>query len=88
MDQKYIDCSCHSLEHLIRISWDDEYEDLFLEYHLSMYPWYLRLWKALKYVFGFRSRYGDFGEVLFNQEQVANLVDTLLAFQNKELKQK
>jgi hypothetical protein len=49
-------------------------EQIVLEYHLSQYHgFFARIWHALKYVFGFRSRYGDWGTVLIGPKQAAEL---------------
>lgn len=72
MDHKYFECECSSPEHLLRLSYfEDEPEEVFVEVHLNpKFRWYKRVWHAVKYVFGYRSCYGDFDEFIWSPEMV------------------
>jgi len=67
------------------------------EPHLSIYPWYLRLWLAIKYIFGYKSRYGNWDSTIIKIDDVKRIrmyFDTLidedikrkLSHENKEEK--
>jgi hypothetical protein len=63
--EEFFLCACHSPEHqvlLIGFASEDERErELYLTIHLSQYKGFFgRLWGAIKYIFGYRSKYGDF----------------------------
>lgn len=61
---EYFDCSCDTAEHTLRMTYflDDfgnmEEDEIYAEIHLSKYGFWRRVWKALKYVFGYKCRYG------------------------------
>ena len=88
MKSKYIECDCQDVIHTIRFSYieDDMCPELFISNHLNKFPWYRRIWVAIKYIFGYNCIYGHFEETLLNDQQVANLVDFLLEYQNREKK--
>jgi hypothetical protein len=46
---KYIECSCKSLEHLIRISYDNEDTIYYLEYRLynNIKEYFKNVWRAI-----------------------------------------
>ncbi len=73
-NKKFIICSCSSLEHQIMF-WKDENE-LYIEIHLSNRDnFFKRLWYGLKYAFGYKCRYGNWDEFLFddiNQKELYN----------------
>jgi len=80
---EYMECKCMSSEHLIKFHLDVDEGELCLDIHLADWkPWYKRIWTALKYVFGYKSKYGDFDEVILKDEDVDRLME-LLAYQKK-----
>ena len=72
-------CQCNSPEHqmFIRYWTDDkpEEKEVYASVHLTMFPWYKRIWHAIKYVFGHRSIYGDFDEFIFRPEDYQKIQD-------------
>jgi len=75
-------CRCGSLQHSFVIA-ADEYELLF-EIHLSPLPFWQRLTHAARYVFGRRSQYGDFEEILLGPEEALDLGDKLVEWASGE----
>jgi len=77
-------CACSSNEHQISLESDEceGVKDLYLAFHLAQAkPWYRRIVNAIKYVFGYRCKYGDFDEFLFTIETatvVKNYLDEYL----------
>lgn len=69
-------CRCYSIEHSFIVSADDE--DLFIEVHLAALPFRKRLWNAIRYVLGKKSKWGDFEEILLSPEQTLDLGDKLV----------
>lgn len=69
-------CQCYSIEHQISFNWV-EYEDLegevYMEVHLKPLSFLRRLKHGIKYIFGYRCRYGDFNEVILKKEDVHKL---------------
>ena len=65
-------CACHLNEHEIDfLYWvnDREEEEMYISPHLYPHPFWQRLWLGIKYILGYRSRYGDYaGLVLWKQD--------------------
>ena len=75
MEKVVIDCACGSNEHILIFSKNDEedYRCVYLSYHLQNDYWYKRIWKGIKYIFGFKSKYGNFGETIIDKTNVDKL---------------
>jgi len=80
MINQYFECLCHSNEHTLKFSLDDneEYPDLyasiFLIHHRNVFK---RIWIAIKYVFGYKSSYGHWDEWLLRPEDSVKLRELL-----------
>lgn len=73
MEDHYFECACHSPEHRLVFTIDKEegFEQLYTEVFLHNYrPWYRRIWPALRYVFGYKCKYGHFDTFLMKNEDV------------------
>ena len=62
----YIICACSSDEHTLRLMHfksdpkaGNDFDEVYWSVYLNAYPWYKRLWIAVRYVFGYRSKFGD-----------------------------
>lgn len=84
---EYYECECRSPQHTLKFSLDQEdghacmYTYVFLDF---CQPWYKRIWTAIKYVFGYKSKYGHFDCFSFKPEDVeklGNLVKTYYRIQ-------
>ena len=66
--QELMTCKCGDISHQMVIGYNlDEFEDVYLGVHLVRERNILkRMWIALKYVFGMRSIYGDFDEIVLS----------------------
>jgi hypothetical protein len=76
MKQILFVCRCASLEHLFVVSAEEE--DLFIETHLAPLPFFERLKHAVRYLFGYRSKYGDFDEIVLDARTALDLGDYLV----------
>jgi hypothetical protein len=92
-DKQYIiKCSCGSAEHLIQVSWfpPNKYDDgkeVYIHYSLLKFRLLKRIWYAIKYVFGYQSRFGGYAEMVLYPEDVEGLIEILQESQ-KELNSK
>ena len=72
---EFFQCQCHSNEHTVKFSIDEEdgtiYTSIFLN---TFYPWYYRIWIAIKYIFGYKSRFGHWDCFLLKQEDHPRLL--------------
>ena len=83
----WVRCDCHSPEHLFVLEYFpndedfDEWGTMYMQIHLAnWYGIFRRLWAALRYVFGYRCRYGEFDEVLINREKAREIRDFVNGF--------
>ncbi len=67
-------CECSSCEHQLIIRYDNNEDEVYVNVHLANYKeFWRRLWHGLKYIFGYKSRYGEFDEVILRKEDADNL---------------
>lgn len=71
MKHKYFECGCEQLDCLIRMSYIEDEEDiLYVSHHLPRAGFFKRLWRGIKYILGYRSLFGEFGEVVWEKATV------------------
>ena len=82
VQETWIHCDCHDPEHSIRFTHDKVEHSLSMDIHLTDYPGFLgRLWKGIRYIFGYRCRYGNWDCISINREsaaKISNVVDLFL----------
>lgn len=70
-------CLCENNEHQLIFSYfpdDDCGGEVYATIHLTPERnIFKRIWKAIKYIFGYRSQYGHFDEFIFNPEDAYKL---------------
>ena len=68
-------CECHSTDHqMVFLYSDDEASPMVYSHvHLNKRPFWERLKYAIKYIFGYKCRYGAFDEFIFNPEDAERL---------------
>lgn len=73
---EYFECRCHSPEHTLRFWFDDDdkFPCVYASIFLGSAPWPQRVWNAVKYVFGYKCRYGHFDEFLLRPEDCDRLI--------------
>jgi len=81
-DKEFFECDCGDMDHTLRMFYcRDETDMMYVSIHLRQKPWHWRLWHAIKYVFGYRSRYGDFDEFVWGRAEATkfrNMIDRYL----------
>lgn len=74
MERIIMICECHSPDHQLTFWYDEEYDELYCEPHLTTHRgFFKRLWFGLKYAFGYKSRYGDWDSTIFKKEDLKKL---------------
>lgn len=67
-------CACNSVEHQLIISYFADEKEVYCSIHLKPEHNILkRIWKAIKYILGHRSIYGNFDEFIFNSDDADSL---------------
>lgn len=76
---EYFDCTCWDSEHVLRVIHDPDDTDEFfsIEIHLDNKTFFKRIWIGLKYIFGFRSRYGAFGCWVLHKDDTDRMIEIL-----------
>lgn len=80
---KILICECGSLEHQIIINHDEEENVIYCSIHLVHYGFWRRLKAGLKYIFGYKCRYGQWDEFIFKSEHANQLRELAEILSNK-----
>jgi len=76
MKREYIECECGTPEHTLRFTWEDgpDWPEIYVEVHLDHhYGIFKRIWYGIRYIFGFKSVYGQFDEATLSYDKVKQL---------------
>ena len=73
LERELFVCACGDVEHQFVISKFEDEPEFFVEVHLSDSRFFRRLLIGLKYIFGKKSKYGAFEEIILNPEDVERL---------------
>jgi hypothetical protein len=77
-DRKILICECHSLEHQVSFWYEQDEGTLYVETHLVTHKnFFKRLWVGLKYAFGYKSRFGEWDEILLDPNSQKELYQWL-----------
>lgn len=85
-DTQYFDCACYSSEHTLKFNYERNDEDPFSsEIYTTVYigcveTFWRRLWKFIKFLFGYRCRHGDFDCFCMRAEDIDRLMYLLDAW--------
>ena len=67
-------CECGSLEHTYAFWYDEDFNDVHFMPHLRQHRnFFKRIGVAIKYIFGYKSRYGDFDSVIINPDDIKKI---------------
>lgn len=65
-DREIFICSCGSIEHQAIFWYDNDEKTLEVNFHLCNYDnFFKKCWIAIKYVFGYKSKYGNWDSFIF-----------------------
>ncbi len=89
MKSEHFDCSCHSDEHTIVFRFFDDKVDDLKELYLSVYlnqyrNVFKRIWIAIKYVFGYKCKYGHWDCWTMVEDDCKRLKTILEKFEESE----
>lgn len=79
MEKEFFICQCNNTEHQLVFNYfkDDIGGDVYVEVHLVPDSFWKRIKNAVKYIFGHRSKYGDFDEFIFKKEDANKLQEVV-----------
>lgn len=74
MEEKILICDCSSTEHQIILRYDEDDNECYASIHLTnLRGFFSRLKYGLKYIFGYKCRYGAWDEFIFKKEHIGKL---------------
>jgi hypothetical protein len=85
MNNHLLICSCHSTEHQLvfyKNEEEDGFKEVFLHVHLIKRSFWYRLKYALKYLFGYKSRYGAWDEFILHPKHAEDLKSIIYHLEN------
>lgn len=86
---EFFECICHSDEHTLRFSYDPGPEEMgiwagvFLNQYHNIFQ---RIWITIKYVFGYKCKYGHWDCFQFKYNDIDRFVDMLTTYKNSACK--
>lgn len=81
----YLECACDSDEHTLRFTLDKDDGEIFTSVYLNHWlPWHKRVWLAVRYVFGYRCKYGHWDCTIINREGAKKLRAILDEFERSD----
>jgi len=70
-------CDCSNAEHQLIFRSNEEDLEVYVSVHLTPQSFLNRIRKGIAYIFGHRSRYGEFQEVILSKKHVSKLKDII-----------
>lgn len=79
---EFFECTCTSDTHTLKFKLDDV--DLYTSVFLNQYRSFLgRIWVAIKYMFGYKCRYGHWDCFILKPEDIDRLADLLQIYRRR-----
>lgn len=84
-EKYHFECICGHFEHKFEVIFDPDenpdYDCLYVTVHLNDgLPWYKRIYNGIRYIFGKRSKYGDFAEFILEHDDAKRLSEVCNKF--------
>jgi len=74
-EEEVLICQCGSVDHQLTFFCDKEDNIVYCHIHLSNYKtFFKRLICGIKYIFGYKTKYGDFDSFIFKHQHVEKLI--------------
>ena len=78
MKTHYFECICYSDEHILKFQIDEEEKEIYTTIFLNQYRNVLkRVWIAIKYIFGYKCKYGHWDCWTLRNEDIQKLKELL-----------
>lgn len=77
IEQKILICQCQNPEHQLIVARDEDKQVYFLIHLVPDRTFFNRVINGIKYIFGYRSKYGEFDEFLLAEQDKTKLVNLI-----------
>ena len=85
MQNQYFECCCNSDEHTLKFVYDPDDGEVYTSTFIRHWrPWWKRVWVAMKYVFGYTSKYGHFDCTIIRFDDLERLQELISAARNTQ----
>ena len=83
-------CACNSTDHQMVFHYDeaDEYPEVYMHIHLNTKPFFERLKYGIKYILGYKCRYGAFDEFIVDNRDIKKFKDIVKYLNKTKLEKK
>ena len=72
-------CACHNFEHQFILIYDNDYNIIYMQIHLNTCNnIFKRIGIAIKYIFGYKSRFGEFDEFIISADDKERLLNEII----------
>ena len=73
LETQFFECMCHSDEHTLKFVYDPDDNELYTTVFLNETRLWHRIWNAIKYIFGYKCKYGHWNCWLLQPEDIDRL---------------
>ena len=81
-EEQIMICECSSVEHQIVFSKFEDDDFVYCMIHLNKLSFFKRLIHGIKYIFGYKCRYGDFEEFMLGKKNINKLKEIINLIEN------
>lgn len=75
---EFFECSCNNDEHTLRLVLDREENEIYASVFLNQYrSWYKKIWVGIRYIFGYKCKYGHWDVWTLKPEDAERLKSML-----------
>ena len=82
---QYFECECRSEEHALRFAYTsmpDDQPEVYVSTFMDNSGFFSRVWRAIRYVLGYKCKYGHFDCFLLREPDADRLIDLLVKYRD------
>ena len=87
MNKKLILCECGDISHQMIATFESDdilQNEVWISYHINSKTFIDRLKNGIKHIFGFKSKYGDFGEFIITHKNIDKFEEIVKFIKNEQ----
>lgn len=86
IEERVFVCKCSSMEHILIASWfpnETKDKSVYVSIHLKNDGLFQRIKQAIKHIFGYKCKYGNFEEVILGEKHIPQLKEIISYLEKK-----